>query len=118
MIYYLCRCLVTNGVIIMIIEGVLREELRNAQQVKKKYEERLRKLPRGCLVKKNIKGHSYYYIAQRKGKKVIFIYSNNLPESKLNEYEEAKKIKRKYRKLLLDVKKEIKFIKKVLPSHG
>ena len=102
----------------MIIEGVLREELRNIKQVKKKYEERLKKLPKGCLAQKNIKGHNYYYIAQRKGKKVLFVYSNNLPKSELKNYMEAKKIKKKYRKLLSDVNKEIKFIQKVLPSHG
>jgi hypothetical protein len=102
----------------MIVEGVLREELRNSRQIKKKYEERLEKLPKGCLVKKNIKGHDYYYIAQRRGEKVIFIYANNLPQNKINEYKEAKKVKKKYKRLLSDVKKEIKYIKKVLPSHG
>lgn len=102
----------------MIIEGVLKEELRNSRQVKKKYEERLKKLPKGCLVKKSIKGHNYYYIAQRKGEKVVFVYVNNLPKSEIKKYIEAKKIKKKYKKLLSDVKKEIRFIKKALPSHG
>lgn len=104
--------------VIMIIEGVLKEELRNSRQVKKKYEERLKNLPKGCLIKKNIKGHNYYYIAQRKGDKVVFIYANNLPKSKINEYKEARKIKKKYKKLLSDIKKEIKFIKRALPSYG
>jgi hypothetical protein len=102
----------------MIIEGVLKEELQNSKQIKKKYEERLKKLPKGCLVKKNIKGHNYYYIARRKGDKVVFSYANNLPKSEIDKYIKAKKLKKKYRKLLSEVKKEIEFIKKVLPSNG
>lgn len=98
----------------MIIQGVLREELLNLQSMKKIYERELAKLPKGCLVKKNIKGHDYYYIAKRMDKKVVFVYQKNISEKEIKKYQDAKKARKKYRKLISEINKEIKFIRRAL----
>lgn len=98
----------------MIIEGVLEEELQHLLEVKNEYEKELSKLPKGALVKKKIKGHIYYYLAHREGKKVIFDYQKDISEEDIKKHQEAKKDRKKYRKLLSEIKKEIKFIRRAL----
>jgi len=99
----------------MAIKGVLREELDNSLQMQKRYEAELRELPKGSLVKKKIKGNFYYYLIVRTAGKVKFSYKGKIvsPEI-LNQYAQAKKARAKYRKLLSQVKKQIKFLKGAL----
>ena len=98
----------------MVIQGVLKEELQNSRSIKKDYEKELSKLPKGCLVKKNIKGHDYYYIAKRVGKKVVFVYQKKISEKEIKKYQDAKRARKKYRKLISEVNNEIKFIRRAL----
>ena len=63
-----------------IIKGVLEEELQNSLRMKEQYEKALKKLPRGCLSKKIIKGKPYYYLVERKGKKVEYKYIGNISD--------------------------------------
>jgi hypothetical protein len=46
--------------------------------MKRQYEKALQELSKGCCVEKKIRGHKYYYLAFREGKKVIFIYKKLL----------------------------------------
>lgn len=94
-----------------VIKGVLAEELENSLQMKKGYEEALKKLPEGCLALKNIRGHKYFYLVKRIAKKVKFIYKGKVSEEEIKRYEEAKVMRAKYRKLLSQVKKQIRFLK-------
>jgi len=94
-----------------VIKGVLAEELENSIRMKKSYEEALRKLPKGSLAIRKIRGHEYCYLAERVGKKVKYIYLGKIPDSKKKKYLEAIKLRAKYRKLLSQVKKQIKFLK-------
>ena len=65
-----------------VIKGVLAEELENSLRMKRGYEGALRRLPRGCLAVRKIRGHEYFYLVKREGKKVkvkacvanLFIY--------------------------------------------
>ena len=98
----------------MIVKGVLKEELQNSLELKKLYEKKLANIPKGCLVKKVIKGHEYYYIAKRVGRKVNFVYKGHLDKEQIKEYNDAKIIRQKYRKLLSEVNRQIKFIKGAL----
>ena len=83
--------------------------------MKKRYEEELEKLPVGSLIKKNIKGHEYYYIVLRENGKVRFLYQGkDVPEAVIEEYARAKALRAKYRRLLSQVKKQIKFLKGAL----
>lgn len=97
-----------------VIKGVLKEELENSLRMKKEYERALNELPKGCIAEKKIRGHSYYYLAQRIGKKVKYIYKGKISEAERNKYQEAKVLRAKYRKLLSQVKKQIKFLKGAL----
>ena len=101
----------------MVIKGVLKEELRNSLKMKKRYESELVKLPKGSLIKKNIKGHEYYYLLLREKGKVRFIYKGKeVSPNIVKKHNEAKKLRAKYRNLLSQVKKEIKFLEKSLKS--
>ena len=97
-----------------IIKSTLAEELRNSLRMKKEYESALKKLPRGCLVSKNIKGKIYYYMVKRKGKKVKYIYEGRMLDSKVQKYQKIKKLRAQYRSNLAQLKKQIKFLKGAL----
>ena len=94
-----------------IIKGVLAEELDNSLRLKREYEAALRKLPKGCLAKRKIRGHDYFYLVRRIKKKVKYIYKGKISEAEKKKYEETKHLRAKYRKLLSQVKKQIRFLR-------
>ncbi len=94
-----------------VIKGVLAEELENSLRMKKEYEEALRRLLQGCLAKRKIKGHDYFYLVKRVDKKVKYIYKGKVSEEEIKKYEEAKVMRAKYRNLLSQVKKQIRFLR-------
>ena len=99
----------------MAIKGILKEELENSLQMKKDYENALAKLPKGSLIKKKIKGHEYYYLILREFGKVKFIYKGKaVSQDLIKQYKEAKELRAKYRNLLSQVKKQIKFLRSSL----
>jgi hypothetical protein len=97
-----------------VIKAVLREELQNAILMKSEYENALNKLPKGALVKRIIHGREYYYVMERKGKKISFKYVGKASAEKIAQYDEAKKMRAKYRNLLSQIKIRIKFLRGVL----
>jgi len=97
-----------------VIKSVLEEELANSLAMKKDYERELAKLPKGSLVKKKIKGHEYYYLEVREKGKVRFVYKGKLSDKEIEKYKQAKEYRAKYRKLLSQIKKQIKFLKGAL----
>lgn len=96
------------------IKSVLEEELANSLAMKKDYERELAKLPKGSLIKKKIKGHEYYYLEVREKGKVRFVYKGKLSDKEIEKYKQAKEYRAKYRKLLSQIKKQIKFLKGTL----
>ncbi|MHC4462166.1 MAG: hypothetical protein ACYS30_12160 [Planctomycetota bacterium] len=95
-----------------VIKSVLKEELANSLAMKKNYERELAKLPKGSLVRKKVKGHRYYYLVLREKGKVRFIYKGkHLSDKEIQKYKQAKEYRAKYRKLLSEVKKQIKFLR-------
>ena len=98
-----------------VIKSVLEEELANSLEMQKNYEKELAKLPKGSLIKKNVKGHEYYYLVVREEGKVKFIYKGKQVSGKeIQKYKRAKEYRAKYRKLLSEVKKQIKFLRSAL----
>ena len=93
-----------------VIKGVLAEELQNSLRMKKQYENALHKLPKGCLSVKNIKGHKYYYLVSREAGKLQYEYKGKVSKDDIKRYDEAKKYRAKYRNLLSQLKKQIKFL--------
>lgn len=99
----------------MVIKSILREELANSLRMKKRYEQELAKLPKGSLVKRNIKGHEYYYLVYRENGKFKSVYKGKSVRDKdLKKYQEAKNLRSKYRKALSQLKKQIRYLKGVL----
>lgn len=97
-----------------VIKGVLKEELQNSLRMKKEYEQALKNLPQGCLAVRKIRGHKYYYLVKRIDKKVKYIYKGKISEKEKHKYSEAKELRAKYRKLLSQVKKQIRFLRSSL----
>lgn len=100
----------------MIIKGVLKEELANSLKMQKDYLRQLAKLPKGALVKKIIKGREYYYLAFREDGKVKYVYKGKVSDKDIENYKQIKDYRAKYRKLLSEIKQQIQFLRKVL--HG
>ena len=99
----------------MIIKSVLKEELANSLRMKTRYEEELSKLPKGSLIKRNIKGHEYYYLVYRENGEFKSIYKGkSIPEKDLKKYKQAKELRAKYRKSLSQLKKQIRYLEGVL----
>jgi len=94
-----------------VIKGVLAEELQNSLRMKKEYEAALRSLPKGCLSAKKIRGHEYFYLVKRVNGKVRYFYKGKISDAEKKKYDEAKKLRAKYRKHLSQVKKQIKFLR-------
>ena len=83
--------------------------------MKKDYEKELAKLPKGSLIKKNVKGYEYYYLVVREKGKVKFTYKGKeVSDKEIQKYKQAKEYRAKYRKLLSEVKKQIKFLRSTL----
>ncbi len=97
-----------------VIKGALAEELENSLRMRKEYVEALRRLPKGCLAVRRIRGHEYYYLVKRIGKKVKYLYKGKISEEEKKKYNEAKDLRAKYKKLLAQVKKQIRFLRSSL----
>jgi len=97
-----------------VIKGVLKEELENSLRMKSGYERELAKLPRGSLIRKIVKGHGYYYLLLRENGEVKFIYKGKVSGDEIKKYQDAKEYRAKYRKLLSQVKKQIRFLRSSL----
>ena len=103
----------------LILKGVLKEELENAKRRYSVFREAFDKLPVGVLVKKKVSGRDYYYLMFREGKKVKFIYKGkNVSPEEIQKYADAKRLRAKYRSFLMDLKKEISFLQKALNGRA
>ncbi|HBA84796.1 MAG TPA: hypothetical protein DCZ95_11940 [Verrucomicrobia bacterium] len=99
----------------MAIRELLKEELANSVRMERDYQRELARLPRGCVVKKLIRGKAYYYLAFREEGKVRFQYQGrDMDVKKIALHRKAKQDRIQYRKLLSEVRKQIKFMRKAL----
>ena len=87
------------------------KQIQFCLRLKQAYEAALNSLPKGCLVTKHLKGHKYYYLAKREGRRVRYIYKGKISQGEINIYKQAKKYRAKYRKLLSQVKRKIKHLR-------
>jgi hypothetical protein len=78
------------------------------------YERELKKLPKGSLVKKCIKGRDYYYLLMREAGKVKFVYKGKVSADEIKKYAEVKALRARYRHLLSRVKKQVRFLRSSL----
>lgn len=97
-----------------VIKGVLKEELKNSLRMKRGYEATIKKLPKGTITSRMVRGHKYYYLVSKKNGKLIYKYKGKISIEESKKYEDAKKQRAKYTKLLNQVKKQIKFLRRSL----
>ncbi len=99
----------------MAIKELLEEELASSVRMERDYQHEIARLPRGCVVKKVIRGRAYYYLAFREKGKVRFQYQGrDMDVKKIALHQKAKKDRVRYRKLLSEVRNQIKFMRKAL----
>jgi len=97
-----------------VIKGVLSEELNNSLRMKHRYAKELSKLAKWCLVRKKIKGNYYFYLAQRKGDKVLYRYQGRLLPSEIKKHKSLQVKRAGYRKSLSQLNRQIKFLRSAL----
>jgi len=98
-----------------VIKGVLKEELENSIRMLKRYEQELKKYPGGSFIQKEIRGHKYYYLAIREGKKVHFIYKGkSLSKQDKATLEKSRRMRKKTKAFIQKLKKRIIYIEKTL----
>lgn len=95
-----------------ILNDILHEEKERLLELKKAYESKIQKFPKGSLIKKNIKGHNYYYLNYRSDKRQIFKYIGKLSEKEVKDLLAKIEERKKFQKFLRQVKKDIKEIEK------
>ncbi|MBI2496228.1 MAG: hypothetical protein HYW10_06720 [Candidatus Omnitrophica bacterium] len=97
-----------------VIKSVLKEELINSQRMQRRYEQALRGLGKGSLVKKRIGGHAYYYLAAREGRRVRFRYLGKLSAKERQGRLAQHRQRGQYRRLLREVTQQIRFLERSL----
>jgi hypothetical protein len=99
----------------MAIRELLKEELANSLRMERDYRRALAGLPRGCVVRKIIRGRPYYYLAYREKGLVRFVYQGCKMDARdIARYQDAKRFRVQYRKLLSNVRQQIVFLRKAL----
>jgi hypothetical protein len=96
-----------------VLNGILKEELNRLRKLKKNYENKLKKIPKGSLIRKEIKRNIYYYLNYRDGGKSVFRYLGKLNKEEISKIKEKIEERRKLRKLYIQVKKNIVKMKKI-----
>jgi hypothetical protein len=97
-----------------VIKSVLKEEFNNSLAMRKNYQRELAKLPKGSLIKKKIRSNKYYYLVLREKGRVKFIYKGKLNADEIKKYKQTREYRAKYRKLVSELNKQIKFLKGTL----
>jgi len=93
------------------IYGVLSEEYERLIEKKQDYEEKLKQLPKGALVKKQINGRLYDYLMYRADGKVITEY---IKKSRFEEVKAQLERRKKIENSLTSIYQDILLIEKVL----
>lgn len=93
------------------IYGVLEEEYERLQDKKRDYEEKLKYLPKGALVKKRINGKEYNYLMYRENAKVKTAY---IKQDRVDEVRAQLERRKKIENSLSNIKKDMSIIEKVV----
>lgn len=102
----------------MAIKEILKEELCTSLRMKKDYERELAKLPRGSLVRRKLKGRFYWYLVFREEGKFRALYRGTPGEGEIRKYQDAKKYRAIYRKLMAKLNRQIRFLQSAVRRKG
>lgn len=96
------------------LESVLKEELGRLLVLEKSYVREIKKLPKGCLRHKCMKGRSYAYLVFRQGARIIHRYRGKSVSPDLDKLKAAIEQRRKYEKMLREVRVNIKRLERII----
>ena len=83
-----------------VLKGILKDSLRYYKRLEGNLKRRLAKLPSGSIKRRQIKGHVYYYLQRRNGKRVMHQYlGRHKPTALLKEIQERRQLKRELAKV-------------------
>ena len=99
-----------------VIKSILREELRNSKDLKKKYASMLQVYQPGSLIRRSINGQYYYYLSyrDRRDQKVKQKYLGKLSRSSVRKISDNIQERKAIMKNLKLVSNNIKYLEKVL----
>lgn len=83
-----------------VLEGILAESKEYYLEVRKKIREKLVRLPKGSVKERDIYGKLYYYLQERKGKKIVQKYlGKDKPVELIKKIKERKALKSELKKV-------------------
>lgn len=97
-----------------ILTNTLKEELKTAKRLEKKYLEKLSLIPRGSFFVRKLKSGEFGYLTFRAKGAVRQKYLGKLTIVQIAEYKETKRKKVLYKKQLKQVREQIKILKRAL----
>ena len=99
----------------LVIEGVLREELQRLQDMDKAYEEKIASLPKGTLQQRRISGRPYAYLKFRdEAGKVVQKYVGAMESEQAKMIQRQVEVRQKHEAALREIQSELKLIGKVI----
>lgn len=83
-----------------ILKSILSESKDYYIDARRKIEIKLKDLPKGSIKERNISGRRYYYLQERRGKKIVHKYlGGNEPEELLKQIRQRKLLKDELKKV-------------------
>ena len=77
-----------------VLKGILRDSLVYYQRLERELLGRLRRLPKGSVKRRLIKGRAYYYVQRREGRKVRHQYlGRKRPEELIKAIQERRRLR-------------------------
>lgn len=99
---------------VLVVKGVLQEELERSLSLKEKYEKKLSDYPQGYLLERKMGEKNYHYLSYREGAKIQQKYLGSLSPEEIKRYKDKIKDKTALRKQLAEVKENIKYLERLL----
>ena len=82
-----------------VLKGILKDSLAYYERLERDLVQRLKKLPKGSIKRRQIKGRAYYYLQHREGSKVLHQYlGREKPEALLRGIQERRMLRRELAK--------------------
>lgn len=98
------------------LDAILHEELQRLRAAEQSYRREIRKLPRGSIQCKRIKGRGYPYLAFRKAGKVIYRYLGRLSHDTLEVMQREIAQRQQYERLAAEARRNRHRLEKM--THG
>ena len=97
-----------------VIFHVMHEEYHRLIDADRAYRKSIKDMPQGAPRVKHLRNKDYLYLARRKGPKVVYDYIGAVDSDNAKKILEQVEQRRRYVKLLHDIRHDLKDVKKVL----